>query len=224
MAAFAKSLGLAQISIFPVIRRDEIPIRFPGELGASGTHRPEFREKLRSVVEKARQAFPGISLRITNPAFTASDACLGEVPRAFPGLLPPGAWIHTCEQDPWETAHVLANGDVVACEVLDKVPLGNLTRRSLADIWHGEAYASFRRQYRRGEHPECRACPWKKAYRPGPLRSEVIGSRGRSAQLIHGWHDPEGEPHVWSTQQATAVCRPGPIPKSFTFAGRCHQD
>jgi len=37
------------------------------------------------------------------------------------------------------------------------------------------------------------------------MRNEVIGSRGRSAQLIHGWHDPANEPHVWSTQQATAV-------------------
>jgi radical SAM protein with 4Fe4S-binding SPASM domain len=156
-------------------------------------------------VEDVQQAFPGLSLRISNPAFTVSDTCLGEVPREFPGLLPAGAWIHSCEQDPWETAHVLANGDVVACEVLDQVPLGNLTRQSLADIWHGEAYARFRGQYRRGEHPECRGCPWKRAYRPGPMRSEVIGSRGRSAQLIHGWHDPESEPHVWSTQQATAV-------------------
>jgi radical SAM protein with 4Fe4S-binding SPASM domain len=205
VTAFAESLGLEQISIFPVIRRDEIPIQFPGELDADGTHRPEFRKKLRFAVEKARQAFPGMSLRITNPAFTASDACLGEVPREFPGLLPPGAWIHSCEQDPWETAHVLANGDVVACEVLDKVPLGNLARQSLAEIWHGEVYARFRRRYQRGEHPECRACPWKRAYRPGPIRSEVIGSRGRSAQLTHGWHDPESEPHVWATQQATAV-------------------
>jgi radical SAM protein with 4Fe4S-binding SPASM domain len=205
VAAFARSLGLNSISIFPVIRRDEIPIHFPGELGADGTHRPQFREQLRSRVEEVRQVFPGLSLRISHPAFTVSDACLGEVPRQFPGLLPAGAWIHSCEQDPWETAHVLANGDVVACEVLDKVALGNLAQQSLAEIWHGAAYTRFRRQYRRGEHAECRACPWKRAYRPGPMRSEVIGSRGRSAQLIHGWHDPENEPHVWSTQQATAV-------------------
>jgi radical SAM protein with 4Fe4S-binding SPASM domain len=205
VAAFAKSLGLEHISIFPVIRREEIPIQFPGELGANGMHRPEFRDKLRSAMEGVCQAFPGLSFRVSNPAFTVSDACLGEVPREYPGLLPAGAWIHSCEQDPWETAHVLANGDVVACEVLDKVPLGNLARQSLADIWHGEAYARFRRQYQRGEKAECRACPWKKAYRPGPLRSAIVGSRGRSGQLIHGWHDPSNEPHVWSTQQATAV-------------------
>ncbi len=205
VAAFAKSLGIKQISIFPVIRRDEIPIQFPGELGGDGRHRPEFRDQLRSAVEEARREFPDLGMRITNPAFTVSDACVGEVPREYPGLLPAGAWIHSCEQDPWETAHVLANGDVVACEVLDKVPLGNLARQSLAEIWHGEAYARFRRQYRHGEHAECRDCPWKKAYRPGTPRTEVIGSRGRSAQLTHGWHDPENEPHVWSTQQATAV-------------------
>jgi hypothetical protein len=75
---------------------------------------------------------------------------------------------------------------------------------------NGEAYQNFRARYRRGEVAECRTCPWKTAYLPGPLRSEIIASRGLSAQLLHGWHAPSSEEHIWSSQQAAAVLlRPG---------------
>jgi GT2 family glycosyltransferase len=125
-----------------------------------------------------------------------------------PGELPAGAAIHSCEQNPWETAHVLANGDVVACEVHDRVSLGNLARQGLAEVWNGEPYRRFRERYRAGGHAACRSCPWKTAFVPGPLRGEILAARGRSAQLAYGWHEPEGEPHVWASQQAAAVLQP----------------
>ncbi len=211
VAGLASSLGLRDLSIFPVIRRDEIPIQFPTELTVSGDHRPAFEVRVRRAVADAAQLHPGVSFHICNPSFDATSVALGEVPVAFPGPLPEGARIHSCEQSPWETAHVLSNGDVVACEVLDKKPLGNLTRQTLAEIWHGNAYRQFRESYHLGKVPECRTCPWKRAYRPGPLASEIVASRGRSAQLLHGWHEPSDEPHIWSSQQAVAVLpsRPG---------------
>jgi radical SAM protein with 4Fe4S-binding SPASM domain len=208
VTAFAESVGLHGISVFPVIRRDEIPIQFPDELTSSGTHHREFRARLRSTIGRAQAAFPKVSLTVCDPSFTTGEACLGEVPNPFPGLLPVDGRIYSCEQNPWETAHMLSNGDVVACEVLDKVPLGNLARQPLAEIWHGEAYQHFRERYRRGSVPECRSCPWKMAYRPGPMRAEIIASRGRSAQLVHGWHDPSNEGHIWSSQQARAALLP----------------
>jgi len=208
VTAFAESLGLRDISVFPVIRRDEIPAQFPNELTPAGSHRPDFQARLRSAIDQTRAAFPEVSLTVCDPSFTAGDSCLGEVPNPFPGLLPADGRIYSCEQNPWETAHVLSNGDVVACEALDKIPLGNLVRQPLAEIWHGEAYQHFRDRYRRGIVPECRLCPWKQAYRPGPMRTEIIGSRGRSAQLVHGWHDPSNEGHIWSSQQAMAALLP----------------
>ena len=219
LAAFAESLGLRDISVFPVIRRDEIPIQFPGELTPAGAHRREFQARLRSTLDQARAAFPEVSLTVCNPLFTAGEPCLGEVPNPFPGPLPAGGRIYSCEQNPWETAHVLSNGDVVACEALDKSPLGNLVRQSLAEIWHGEAYQRFRERYRRGTVPECRSCPWKTAYRPGPMRAEILGSRGRSAQLVHGWHDPSNEAHIWSSQQAMAVLLPRAGSRVLQVAG-----
>ena len=208
VAGFASSLGLHEILIFPVMRRDEIPVQFPLELTPLGMHRPEFEERVKGAVRQARKLHADVRFTICNLSFAESGACLGEVPGPWPGVLPPDARVHSCEQNPWETAHVLSNGDVVACEVLDKVPLGNLMRQPITEIWQGEAYRQFRQRYRGGEVPECRACPWKKAFRPGPLHSEILGARGRSAQLLHGWHDPSGEPHVWSSQQATAVIAP----------------
>jgi len=219
LAAFVESLGLRNISVFPVIRRDEIPIQFPGEMTPAGAHRREFQARLRSMLDQARAAFPEVSLTVSNPLFTAGEPCLGEVPNPYPGLLPADGRIYSCEQNPWETAHVLSNGDVVACEALDKSPLGNLARQSLVEIWHGDPYRHFRDGYRRGTVPECRSCPWKTAYRPGPMRSEIIGSRGRSAQLVHGWHDPSDEGHIWSSQQAMAALLPRAGSRVLQVAG-----
>ncbi|MGH9792588.1 MAG: SPASM domain-containing protein [Candidatus Acidiferrales bacterium] len=66
--------------------------------------------------------------------------------------------MHTCDQDPWETVHILANGDVVTCEVREKAVLGNLRRQTLREIWQGAAYQEFRRDYVAGRSLACRTC------------------------------------------------------------------
>jgi GT2 family glycosyltransferase/MoaA/NifB/PqqE/SkfB family radical SAM enzyme len=208
VARLADDLGLSSISLFPVIRRDEIPVTFGQELGDSGTHRDGFRDAVQRAVRTAADEHPRVAFTVCNPAFVGSAPPLGEVPSPCPGELPAGARIHSCEQNPWETAHVLSNGDVVACEVHDQTPLGNLGQQSLEEIWHSEAYARFRRSYERGDSAACRACCWKTAYRPGPLSSEILAARGRNAQLWHGWHDPVGEAHVWASQRGAAVVEP----------------
>ena len=208
VAGLAQSLGLRGISVFPVMRRDEIPIQFPTELEAPDVYREDFQRRVTTTVERAANESPGVSITICNASFYDGDSQLGEVPVLYPGPLPADARIHSCEQNPWETAHVLSNGDVVACEVLDRIPLGNLRTQSLSDIWHGEAYRVFRERYQRGDVAECRSCPWKRAHRPSPLQSDIVGGRGGSAQLLHGWHEPSGEAHVWSSQQALAVIAP----------------
>jgi GT2 family glycosyltransferase/MoaA/NifB/PqqE/SkfB family radical SAM enzyme len=220
VAALAQSLGLSGVSVFPVMRRDEIPIQFPSELARPDVYHEDFRRRVTATVERATSESPKVAIAICNAAFNNGDAHLGEVPIPYPGPLPPDARIHSCEQNPWETAHVLSNGDVVACEVLDKIPLGNLQAQSLSDIWHGEAYRNFRERYRLGDVPECRTCPWKRAYRPGPLQSDIVGSRGGSAQLLHGWHEPSGEAHVWSSQQALAVVAPRDRSRILHVSGR----
>jgi len=207
VASLATELELHEITVFPVMRRDEIPAEFVRELTPHGARRPEFERRMQAVVNETAQSHPEIRFLVNEP-LTTTDGCLGTVPAPYAGELPGGAMIHTCEQNPWETAHVLSNGDVVACEVLDKLPLGNLSDQSIDEIWHGHAYQSFRQRYRRGEVSECRKCPWKRAYLPEALASEIIARRGLSAQLLYGWHAPSGEEHIWSSQQAAAVLAP----------------
>jgi MoaA/NifB/PqqE/SkfB family radical SAM enzyme len=132
VAGLADQLGLRDISIFPVLRRDEIAVQFPVELNAEGLHRPEFEGRVARAVNHASASHPEIRFNICNDAVSAVEPMLGAVPVPYPGKLPAGAAIHSCEQNPWETTHVLSNGDVVACEVLDKAPLGNLLRQSMA--------------------------------------------------------------------------------------------
>lgn len=208
VAGIANRLGITEFSIFPVIRRDEIPIDFPDELVAAGKYSETFRSALAQQVGEARLRFPQIAFTVCDPSIAQQGVSLGEVPIPCPGPLPVGARIHSCEQNPWETVHVLSNGDVVTCEVRDRIPFGNLARQSLAEIWNGEAYNRFRSDYVAGEAAECRTCPWKTAYLPVRLRGEILAARGASAQLGHGWHPPSGEAHIWGSQQAVAVLQP----------------
>jgi len=208
VAELASWLGLGAISIFPVIRRDEIPTVFPSELTEAGLHRKEFREKLIRRVQESQRRFPKIAFTLCNPQFTTPAQELGEVPRACPGELPAGGRIHSCEQNPWETVHILSNGDVVPCEVHDRSPLGNLACQTLAEVWNGEAYREFRHQYHTGGLTACRSCPWKSAYIPGRIQSEILADRGLSAQMGYGWHAHTGEAHIWSSQKAAAWIEP----------------
>ena len=95
VASLAREMGLRSISIFPVIRRDEIPVSFP-ELDASGGATPGFQDALARTVERVRSEQPEIDLVICNPRFTMDDAPLGETPSPCPGVLPAGAVIHSC--------------------------------------------------------------------------------------------------------------------------------
>jgi len=208
VAGIANRLAITELSIFPVIRRDEIPIDFQDELAAAGKYNDTFRTAVAQHTERAKILFPEIAFTICDPSFAQQPGGLGEVPIPCPGTLPVGARIHSCEQNPWETVHVLSNGDVVSCEVRDRIPFGNLARQPLSEIWNGEAYSRFRSDYVAGEVAECRTCPWKTAYLPARLRGEILAARGASAQLGHGWHAPSGEPHIWGSQQAVAVLQP----------------
>jgi GT2 family glycosyltransferase/MoaA/NifB/PqqE/SkfB family radical SAM enzyme len=219
VAGIANRLGITELSIFPVIRRDEIPIDFPDELAAGGKYNETFRTAVAQQAADAKHLFPKIAFTICDPSFAPQRGGLGEVPIACPGPLPIGARIHSCEQNPWETAHVLSNGDIVSCEVRDRTPLGNLARQSLSEIWNGEAYSRFRSAYVAGEAAECRTCAWKTAHFPAPLRSEILASRGASAQLGHGWHPPSGEAHIWGSQNAVAVVQPAEGASSLQIAG-----
>ena len=203
----AAELGILAVGVFPVMRRDEIDVSFP-ELEGPAQPSEEFRIALRDAVQAATSDFPAVRFTYSNPSITAESRTLGAVPQPYPWPLPEGGRVHTCEQNPFETAHVLASGDVVVCEVLDHIPLGNLHEQSISEIWGGSPYQQFRNRYVAGQVPECRNCVWKHAYQPGPLDSSILAGRGANAQLIRGWHD--GEPEngiVWSSQQAAAVVR-----------------
>lgn len=118
VAKLAESLGLRSIVIFPVMRRDEISVQFPVELLPEGMHHPEFAARVRRVAAAAEREHPSVKITIANAGFGGEEPRLGAVPAPYPQALPEGSHVYSCEQNPWETAHVLANGDVVACEVL----------------------------------------------------------------------------------------------------------
>ncbi len=205
VAAWAGEIGASGISVHPVLKRDPVEADFSGETSC-GRITGAFRTALRDAIARAEASAPAVRIAVANPDFEETRALGGE-PQACPGSLPAGARIAGCEQNPWETAHILAGGDVVACEVHDQRPLGNLAVQSLAEIWRGVMYSRFRRDYVVGRSAACANCPWKLAYLPAPLEPVIEPGRNGAAQLLRGWHEDEGQPIRWSKRDALLVLR-----------------
>ncbi len=164
--SLAERFDVSRLDIHPVIRRDPIAETFSQELDGSNRLRQDFIDRLSEHVEVSRLAFPTVHTSFSTPEIDAPPAILGELPQAYPARLPARAKILTCEQNPWNTMHVLANGDVVSCEVRDRQPIGNLGQASLESIWHGANYQDFRRQFVLAQDAKCAACAYKTAYLP----------------------------------------------------------
>jgi radical SAM protein with 4Fe4S-binding SPASM domain len=204
LADYADEIGASGLAIHPVIRRDPVPDPFTDELNGAQL-RPDFLVDLKERLVEIRLRHPNLSLSVSTPELETA-ACLSAHPTAFSGLLPAGAQIHSCDQNPADTVHILADGAVVTCEVRDRIALGQVradgTGGSLRDIWTGPAYRAFRAAYRAGEVNECRDCPYKIVFIPGPLATSIDAGTGASAQLRHGWHAPDGSGLLWAKSAA----------------------
>ncbi len=200
VAEYARQLGVAEVSIHPIIGRHPVPHDFSREL-SSNRLTEKFKEALRRTVGAAQAAHPRFALNVLNPDVDPNPR-LGYSPAYYAPPLPAHARIYSCDQTPFESVHILASGAVVVCEVHDEVPLGNLHERSLREIWHGEAYRDFRRKYAAGTVAECRTCVWKLAYKPKKWTSSIVVADGMSPQLVRGWHAHEGQSIIWSKKEA----------------------
>ncbi len=200
VVSLARRKRIPLVTVLPVIRRGPARETFPDELDERGRLRESFRNDLNDVLQKARGAFAGVEVRggpeIDGPGVLANG------PGYHPDELPPGTRIRTCDQDPWESTHILANGDVVPCEVQDTLVLGNLRARSLRSIWHGAEYREFRRGFASGRNPACLSCAWKMACASSPPKVSLVPSDGENAQLIRGWHPRDRAGTLWSKREA----------------------
>jgi len=196
---YARSVGVQEISVHPIIGRHLVPHDFSREL-AGNNLREGFKETVRQTVAAVKAAHPGVVVNVLN-AEIDPHPCLSHAPAYFAPPLPSEARLFTCDQSPFESMHVLATGQVVVCEVLDEIPLGDLNQQSLRDIWHGQAYRAFRRKYVTDPSAQCRTCVWKLAYLPAAWTSSIALSDGMSAQLLRGWHAHE-DGLIWSRKHA----------------------
>lgn len=199
VADYAVQLGLQRLAVHPVIRRDPIEETFPQELDGDRL-RPEFITDLSAAIDAVRAAHPQLVVSVSTPELESAHELDAE-PRPYPPALPDGARIHTCDQDPWQTVHILADGAVVSCEERDRHVLGNLTTHSLREIWHSEPYRQFRNDYAAARDARCRRCPYKQARLAAAPPSRIASMQGRAA-LLDGWYE-EAEPGlIWSRQQS----------------------
>jgi MoaA/NifB/PqqE/SkfB family radical SAM enzyme len=91
---YAEKLGVAEVSIHPIIGRHLIPQDFSTEL-ASNRLRDEFKDSLRNTLVSVQAAHPGFTLNVLNPDLDPHPR-LSHTPRYFSRPLPDGARIHSC--------------------------------------------------------------------------------------------------------------------------------
>jgi MoaA/NifB/PqqE/SkfB family radical SAM enzyme len=199
IVVYALSLGIRKVSVHPVIRRDPIAEKFGEEL-EDGKLRPTFLAQLTQTINTVRQLYQGVMVDLSTPELSACPP-LSTNPTPYPAPLPPGAFIFACDQDPWKTIHILADGKVVSCEVRDQLVLGNLNEHTLRQVWHSENYRTFRQDYLEARDTNCRNCAYKVAHFPTEApRCITPGFEGESG-LLSGWFAPEPA-IVWSRESA----------------------
>ena len=200
IADYASALGIRRLAVHPVIRRDPIQETFDAELDGDRLRAP-FAADLRDAIARVAARHPQLRIETSTPELERAHV-LDHLPRYYPAALPDGARIHGCDQDPWETVHILADGAVVSCEERDRRVLGNLTTHSLADIWNGAAYQRFRQDYALARDAHCRRCPYKRAHLPAahPARFDAAGAG--SDGLLDGWFEPGDGQLRWSRTTA----------------------
>jgi GT2 family glycosyltransferase/MoaA/NifB/PqqE/SkfB family radical SAM enzyme len=206
VCALAREFGVDELTVHPVIRREPTLVHLNSETDLAGDLRPDFAERISAAVSRARCSAPGLRVKVARPALA-------------PRRHSPGFALATCEQNPWETSHILANGDVVVCEVQDKSPLGNLASESFRDLWQGDRYRRVRTSYLHATLPACRSCPWLERIDRDGWNAGFNSFGPLNAQFIRGWYAKENEQVVWSRQSAVLVLRKPPSSDMLAVSG-----
>lgn len=201
LAAFAAAHGIEVLAVHPLIGRDPLPLGAAVEHAADGALEAGFRERLIATVAAAREQTPGVVIQLSSHELQA-PVSLAAHPQPWPWPLPSAARIAGCDQSPFDSVHVLADGRVIACEVAEKIALGDLRRHSLREIWYGPAYHAFRQRHLDGVEPACRSCVYKQAYRPQRAQARLLAAQLPAAQLLRGWHADDGSGVRWSSASA----------------------
>jgi MoaA/NifB/PqqE/SkfB family radical SAM enzyme len=201
LARFARDRGIAILAVHPLIGRDPLPLGLAEEHQADGSLRPDFLAMLRAAIAEASKLAPSVAVQVSSHELQPKRR-LSQEPCPWPWPLPPGARIASCDQNPFETAHVLADGRVVVCEVTEQFSMGNLSEQSLREIWHGPAYRAFRQRHAEGREAACRKCIYKQAYKPGRPRRRFGPAEAPAAQLLRGWHARDGDGALWAGASA----------------------
>lgn len=201
IAAFAAERGITVLAVHPLIARDPLPMGQGQEHNGDGALSPDFAHALAHAVQQARAASPEVLIQLSSHEL-APAAALQQHPQPWPWPLPRDGRLAGCDQSPFDSVHVLADGHVVVCEVLEKISLGNLAKSSLRSIWQGERYQAFRARHWHGRESACQSCVYKTAYRQGPPRIRLSATNLPAAQLLHGWYSDDGHGLRWSASEA----------------------
>ncbi len=201
LAQFAVERGVGVLALHPLIGRDPLPIGPASEHDIHGNLETEFRCAVDAAVREVRQRHPGLAVQVSSHECSPPGE-LGSAPRPWPGALPDDAVISHCDQSPFETVHVLSDGRVVPCEVMEQRAMGRLSDSTLAAIWQSETYAALRRDHRAGHEKACNRCIYKHAHRPSAATGSFEAESMPAEQALYGWYSTDGSGYRWGSARS----------------------
>ena len=165
-------------------------------------------EELPDLLRVIRNDYPAISIDAST-CEGVSQSPLSAHPRFTARAISGRERVFSCLENPWDSARVLPNGDVVTCAARKHLAIGNLASESMAGIWQNKRYQEFRELYQLGTDSVCRQCPRKLAHIPGLLRPVLRPEEGNSIEFVAGWHWSEGKV-IWSKPHSRCLLGTGP--------------
>ncbi len=198
----AEEKGVDEIHLHPVILRHAGPQTFSREFSGQD-YSPDFIQEVNRQVGQSRSRHPQLRIAILNPRFETTDPSTEQAGDTLgTGPIAGVPVFSDCEQNPWETLHLLSDGKIVVCEAHDEIPMGDLNQAGLEEIWHSDTYRRFRRTYLAGENPTCNRCPWRSVRKQSRKTTDISGRDRRSEAFLRGWHSGDDGDIAWSKPEA----------------------
>jgi MoaA/NifB/PqqE/SkfB family radical SAM enzyme len=202
VAEFAEARGIQVLAVHPLIGRDPLPMGAVIEHDATGRLGEDFRRAIEHAVDTLRCRHSRLSIQLSSHELEAARP-LQATPQPWPGPLPNDALVSHCDQSPFDTVHILSDGRVVPCEVMEKRVMGRLGSAGLREIWNGETYRDLRHVHRSGAEAACQNCVYKCAHRAQPPLSRFEAAEMPAEQALEGWYPLDGSGVRWTAARGT---------------------
>lgn len=192
----ADKMNAAETSEMLALYEDVLRIDAHRTITSIESYEQPITEEIRAIVEKLSRERGDVSafLRVYN-FFRRGEFSIGEKLAHRKRLRARAAAIRVQELSSscligWHSLVIRTNGDVAPCCILQGKKLGNVYTNSLNEVWHGEAYRSFRAEL---TQIMSRGASWKSNETDKIVESICGKSSGAGCPIATFYYQPDSE-------------------------------